>query len=362
MKRKEQSPGWRRRVVLRTDGASDSAPAVLVTAGTTVAPIVSSAEALAALQAWDGMAKRAYSHNTRRAQKADAAIFQAFCERIGESFFPASPATIRVFIEDCVRQGKKPATVKRYVATIARIHVGAGLASPCASEPVGLALREMAQNTSARQRQAWALGWKEIKEFIESAGSGLRADRERALLCVAYDMMARRAELVALDVADLTFLPNGSGTALIRRSKTDQAGEGSMGYLSRESVRLLRTWLENAKITEGAIFRRLIGQHRVAERLHADIVSDIYKRVARWVGLPARQVAQVSGHSIRIGATQDLLALNIDLASVMQAGRWKSTAMPMRYGENVLAAKGGMARAAQAQGREVTETIPSESE
>lgn len=308
--------------------------------------------ALAALQRWDGMAERAYSENTRRAQKADAAVFQAFCERMGETFFPAAPATIRAFIEDCVRVGKRPATVRRYVATIARIHVAVGLADPCASEPVKMAVREMALNTTARQRQAWALGWKEIKEFIDSAGTGLRADRERALLCVAYDTMARRAELVALDLDDISFMPNGTGTALIRRSKTYQEGQGAMGYLSRDSVRWLRIWLENARITEGAIFRRLVGQKRVGERLHPEIVSDIYKRVARWVGLHAKQVAQVSGHSIRIGATQDLLALNIDLASVMQAGRWKSTAMPMRYGEQVLAARGGMARAAQAQGRE----------
>lgn len=31
--------------------------------------------------------------------------------------------------------------------------------------------------------------------------------------------------------------------------------------------------------------------------------------------MPAKQVDQVSGHSVRVGATQDLLALNIDLAS-----------------------------------------------
>jgi hypothetical protein len=60
--------------------------------------------------------------------------------------------------------------------------------------------------------------------------------------------------------------------------------------------------------------------------------------------MPEKQVGGVSGHSIRVGATQDLLTLNIDLASVMQAGRWKSTRMPMRYGEEVLAARGGMAR------------------
>jgi hypothetical protein len=53
-----------------------------------------------------------------------------------------------------------------------------------------------------------------------------------------------------------------------------------------------------------------------------------------------------------VGAAQDLLALNIDLASVMQAGRWKSARMPMRYAEHVLAARGGMVRAAAAQGRD----------
>jgi hypothetical protein len=68
--------------------------------------------------------------------------------------------------------------------------------------------------------------------------------------------------------------------------------------------------------------------------------------------MSAKQVGQVSGHSIRVGATQDLLALNIDLASVMQAGRWRSTRMPMRYGDEVLAARGGMARAAAAQERD----------
>jgi hypothetical protein len=33
--------------------------------------------------------------------------------------------------------------------------------------------------------------------------------------------------------------------------------------------------------------------------------------VGQWIGLPARVVDQVSGHSTRVGATQDLLALNI---------------------------------------------------
>jgi hypothetical protein len=73
---------------------------------------------------------------------------------------------------------------------------------------------------------------------IKTAGEGIRADRERALLSVAYDTMVRRAELVALDLEDFTFLPDGTGRVLIRRSKTDQAGEGYTAYLARETVRL----------------------------------------------------------------------------------------------------------------------------
>jgi hypothetical protein len=65
-------------------------------------------------------------------------------------------------------------------------------------------------------------------------------------------------------------------------------------------------------------------------------------------GIPTR----VERHSVRVGATHDLLVLNIDLGSVMQAGCWTSDRMPMRYGGHVLAARGGMARAAEQQGRD----------
>jgi hypothetical protein len=65
------------------------------------------------------------------------------------------------------------------------------------------------------------------------------------------------------------------------------------------------------------------------------------------------------GTPFGLAAAQDLLALNIDLASIMQAGRWKSSRMPMRYGEEILAARGGMARAASAQGRDSPQADPS---
>jgi integrase len=315
---------------------------------------------LVELLEWQAMAEGAYSPNTLRAQKADGAIFQAFCEEQGKSYLPADPMTIRAFIEHSVKAGKKPATIKRYVATIARVHVAAKLLDPCSSEAVRLGLKKMGRETSARQDQAYPLGWKEIKEFIDTAGEGLdtageglRADRERALLCVAYETLARRGELVALEVKDLDFHPeDGTGLAMIRRGKTDAEGQGRVAYLSRETVRWLKLWLKHAGIDDGPIFRRLIGQNQIGEVLNPGSIAPIFKRVAQWIGLPERTIKAVSGHSTRVGATQDLAELDIDLAAITQAGGWKSTRMPLQYAEKIHAARSGMARAAKESGRD----------
>jgi integrase len=307
---------------------------------------------LAALLEWQAMAEGAYSANTLRAQKADGAIFQVFCEGRGQPYLPADPKTIRAFIEDRVKAGKKPATVKRYVATIARVHIAAGLMNPCSSEAVRLGLKKMGRETSARQDQAHPLNWKDIKEFVESAGEGLRADRERAMLCVAYETLARRGELVALELRDIDFHPNGTGQALIRRGKTDSEGQGRTAYLSRETVRWLKLWLEHAGISDGAVFRRLIGQNQIGGALNPGSIAPIFKRVAQWIGLPERVINTISGHSTRVGATQDLAELDIDLAAITQAGGWKSTRMPLQYAEKINAARSGMARAAKESGRD----------
>jgi hypothetical protein len=58
------------------------------------------------------------------------------------------------------------------------------------------------------------------------------------------------------------------------------------------------------------------------------------------------------GHSTRVGAAQDLVELDIDLAAITQAGGWKSTRMPMQYAEKINAGRSGMARAARKSGRD----------
>jgi integrase/recombinase XerD len=124
-----------------------------------------------------------------------------------------------------------------------------------------------------------------------------------------------------------------------------------VAYLSPDTVAYLKAWLRASGIKTGAVFRRLIGRGRVGNRLQVDAIAQTFKRVAKFVGMTSEAAKDISGHSIRVGATQDMLALNIDLAFVVQAGRWKTTAMPMRYGEDIQAGLGGMGRTAKAQGR-----------
>jgi integrase len=277
------------------------------------------------VRAWWKKARRVYPEATLRAWRFDWVVFLAFCKPRGLLPLPAAPSTVAAFVEACGEAGKKPATVRRYLATIACAHRAAKILNPNDDEDVKLALKGLYNRSPKRQRQAKAIGWHQIKRFLITAGDNIRAVRERALLAVAYDTMARRSELVALDVEDFT--------------------------LSPDTVEYLKAWLKVSGISSGAVFRRLIGRRRVGPRLNVDAIAQTFKRVAEFVGMTENEMQQVSGHSIRVGATQDMLALNIDLASVMQAGRWKTTVMPMRYGEEVQAGRGGMARAAKAQGR-----------
>jgi hypothetical protein len=122
-------------------------------------------------------------------------------------------------------------------------------------------------------------------------------------------------EFVALELRDKEFWPNGTGQALIRRGKTDAEGQGRVAYLSRETVKWVKLWLEHAKISAGAIFRRLVGADEIGGALNPGSIAPIFNRVAQWIGMPERFVAEVSSHSTRVGAAQDFAALHEPIGS-----------------------------------------------
>jgi integrase len=216
---------------------------------------------------------------------------------------------------------------------------------------VKLALKEMGRSVPSRQTQARGLTWAEIAVFLEVAPRNLRDVRDRALVAVAYDTMCRQEELVNLRIEDMWEAADGSGSILIRRSKTDVTGEGATAYLSALTIRLVAAWLSASCLKSGPVFARVVGRNGIGNPLTAQIVTAVLRKVGLWIGLEREEWERISGHSCRVGAAQDLLALNIDMASVMQAGRWKDRRMPMRYGEKIQASRGAMARAAKSPGQ-----------
>jgi len=118
---------------------------------------------------------------------------------------------------------RKPATIRRYVSSVAHLHRAAGLPNPADSNAVRLALRRMTMKGNAAQAQAGGLTRRVADQLLGAGGARLRDLHNRALLAVAYDTLCRRSELVALLREDLHHGPHGDGTVKVRRSKTDQA-------------------------------------------------------------------------------------------------------------------------------------------
>jgi integrase len=292
----------------------------------------------------------AFSRNTKRALRADLRVFLTWCRRHGLRAMPALPATVVAFIDDTGRS-RAPATVRRYVSSIATLHRSLRLENPACSTAVKLALQRMYRLRGRRQTQVTGLTWSLRNRLIQAAGGRLIDARNQALLAVAYDTLLRRSELVSLEVSDLALEPDGSATLLVRTSKTDPEGKGAVLFLARDTVSLVNAWLARSGVTEGRLVRSVRKDETVGRTLDASQVPRIYKTMARHAGVPGEAVVALAGHSTRVGPVQDMIACGIELPAILQAGRWKSPSMVLRYGERLLARRSGAAQLAERQRR-----------
>ena len=299
------------------------------------------------LHAYARHAEGAISPHTARAIRADTAVFAAWCALEGCASLAATPETVAAFI-DAQAAGKAVATVRRYVASIAHLHRAAGLANPAADSIVRLALRRLARTKGTRQKQAEPITEATVAKILDAVGDDPIGLRDVALLLVCRDTLARRSELIAFTVADVQHGEDGAGSILIRRSKTDAEGQGSVRFLSPRTMAALRRWQERAALGEGPLFRSVGKGGRVTDQaLCGNDVARIFKKLAVRAGVDP---AGISGHSCRVGMSQDLIAAGIDLAALQQAGGWKSPAMPARYGERLLVRRGAVATYYRRQG------------
>lgn len=330
-------------------------PALLSSLDNQLAP---ADEILARLETWSADAAEAFADNTTKAWRADTCIWTSWCQQEGEAGLPAEPAAIARFLKAQAEAGKGLATLKRYAASLARLHRAADLPDPTKTEKVGLTLRAIARSIGSRQDQADPLNFEDLTRIIDSLGwtdpdgrrrLGLIDLRDGALLQAAYDGLFRRSELLSLQVEDLEDSDvDQTGVVLLRRSKTDQSGRGAKIFLAGRTMTWLRDWLRLTGLEQGPIFRAV---HKSGS-LSANPLSDIdVNRIIARRGRAAGIAKELSGHSARVGCAQDMARKGFSLAEIMQAGRWKSTTSLLRYIENILASQGAAAKLAEGQGR-----------
>lgn len=289
----------------------------------------------------------AYAPNTLHGWRADWRGWTEYCARVGEPPLPVNLPLLRGFLEKRIAAGRKRATLERLLSTLAIVHRLVGLPSPMDSMEFKLMWRGLRrEHLTARQRQAKGLTMADLQTILATLNPDEPRDvRDAAMLCTAFESMFRRSELIGLQVQDLSVEADGSGRLFLAYSKTDQEGAGALQYLTPSTVELLHTWMKMAGITEGPLFRSGAHNRETFEKpLAGRDVARIFKSRALAAGLDAERV---SGHSTRVGATQDLMANNFSAAEIMRQGRWKSERMIVRYSESLNAGRSAMARMAK---------------
>lgn len=261
-----------------------------------------------ALQA-AAFARAAKTASTLRAYASDWAHFLDWCSEQDRAALPATPETVALYLTSLAAT-HRPATITRRLTAITKAHQVKGLASPATVSElaVGETLKGIRRTLGTAQRRKVPLLTAELLQVLAHLPTTLAGTRDRALLLVGYAGAFRRSELAALRLEDIAWVEEGAVLTLTR-SKTDQEGQGREVAIPRGAhaatcpVRALRSWIEQAQLIEGRLFRAVDRHGRLRPGwLHSDAVGEIVKRALARAGF---ETGQYGGHSLRAGfATQ----------------------------------------------------------
>lgn len=282
---------------------------------------------------WNAALERlrgAYADATLKEYRTDFGIFVAWCRVAGFEPLPASAAALAAFVADDFERCTYR-TVKRKLVSIRRVHQLLRLSDETGDVEVTLELRRGLRDRNKRPKQALGLSAKLRDALIAACPPTLKGLRDRALIAVGYDTLCRRSELCALQVEDVFHLPNGTGKVLIRRAKNDQLGEGRFAYISAGGRIQLEAWLDAANLTQGPIFRPTYKVAVGKRAMHPRAVNRVLRDTAVLAGLEDEVAGRLSGHSMRVGAAQDLAAAGKSVLQIMRAGRWTHLESVERY-------------------------------
>ena len=164
---------------------------------------------------------------------------------------------------------------------------------------------------------------KQIIKAIDTTNKNKeRVLRDKAIILTGFSGGFRRSELVSIDYNDLEFVSEGV-KIFIKRSKTDQSGEGmikALPYFDNKEfcpVTFLKKWLDISKIRNGLIFN-----------ISDKSVALLIKKYASVAGLDSEKY---SGHSLRSGFATVSAEFGADERSIMAMTGHKTTQMVRRY-------------------------------
>ena len=152
--------------------------------------------------------------------------------------------------------------------------------------------------------------------------------RDKALILVGFAGGFRRSELVNIYFQDIDFVPEGV-KILIRRSKTDQSGEGSIKaipYFENQEfcpVIALKDYL-NKKFSNSNKSKKDVKIFEISDKS----VALIIKKYAEKAGLDSSKYA---GHSLRSGFATTAAEFGAEERNIMAMTGHKTTQMVRRY-------------------------------
>jgi site-specific recombinase XerD len=265
------------------------------------------------------LASNSRAESTRRSYANDWKIFERWCSDNGLCSMPASPAAVAAFIADQVKLGRRASTLGRRVSAVAYRH------KQGARRTIGTAQRKLAPATSEK-----CIG---MATLVRPGLGGLR---DRAILLLGFALAGRRSEIVSLNVEDLEECSEGLRVR-IKRSKTDQEGQGAVVAVCRGSiadpVAAVLDYIKAAGlVAEQPLFVRIRwGNHPTGERLNAESIRKIVKSHAAKLGLNPNEFG---AHSLRAGFATSCAARGANLFRLADATRHKSLDVLRGYCRN----------------------------
>lgn len=233
--------------------------------------------------------REAVPQNTALAYRSRWRSFEAWCREAGRVALPATAQTVAAYLTHLVvGRGLKAASADAHLTAIRAVHRGAGAAAPDAlgARKVisAAAKREAARDGRYGPRRAVPLMAADLPAVVAACDLETAAGlRDRAVILLGFALLARRAELAALNVSDVEHVPGDGLAVTIRASKTDQAARGvtrRIHYASADAlcpVRAVLAWLDYLAA-------------------HGHPAGPLFTRIDRWGNLAAAAGGRYAPH------------------------------------------------------------------